>query len=66
MNEPWPEQVHLGPEYRERAAYQLTEMELRQRDGVFGPYGSLLLSELMHKQKHGKLSDADRGRYEGL
>lgn len=66
MDTPWPKQVHLGPEYRERAAYELTESALRQRDGVFGPYGSLLLSELMHKQKQGKLSDSDRRRYERL
>lgn len=66
LDTPWPAQVHLGPEYRERAAYRLTETELRQRDGVFGPYGSLLLTELMHKQKHSKLSDSDRRRYERL
>lgn len=66
MNAPWPEQVHLGPEYRERAAYQLTETELRERDGVFGPYGSLLLSELIYKQQHDSLGEADRRRYERL
>jgi hypothetical protein len=63
---PWPEQVHLGPEYRERAAFDLTETVLRQRDGVFGPYASLLLSELIYKQKHGTLNDADRRRYQRL
>lgn len=66
MDAPWPEQVHLGPEYRERAAFNLTESALRQRDGVFGPYASLLLSELIYKQKHGTLNDADRRRYQRL
>ena len=57
-------QIHLGPEYYSHQAFlELTEATGRQKDGVFGVYGSLLLSELVGKKHLGTLTADDRGRY---
>ena len=57
-------QIHLGPEYYSHQAFlELTEATGRQKDGVFGVYGSLLLSELVSRKRLGTLTAADRGRY---
>jgi hypothetical protein len=57
-------EIHLGPEYYSHQAFlELTEAAGRQKDGVFGVYGSLLLSELVSKKKLGTLTADDRARY---
>jgi formylglycine-generating enzyme required for sulfatase activity len=57
-------QIALGPEYHDHMAFtELTEATHRAKDGVFGPYGSLLLSELAVRKRLGTLSEGDRARY---
>ena len=57
-------QIHLGPEYHDHAAFtELTEATHRVKDGVFGPYASLLLSELAGRKRLGRLTPGDRARY---
>ena len=57
-------QVPLGPEYHDHMAFtELTEATHRAKDGVFGPYGSLLLSELAGRKRLGRLTPGDRARY---
>jgi formylglycine-generating enzyme required for sulfatase activity len=57
-------QVPLGPEYHDHMAFtELTEATHRAKDGVFGPYGSLLLSELAGRKRLGRLGAGDRARY---
>lgn len=57
-------QIHLGPEYYNHQAFmELTEATGRQKDGVFGVYGSLLLSELVSRKRLGTLTADDRARY---
>ena len=60
-------QIHLGPEYYDHMAFtELTEANARRKDGVFGVYGSLLLSELRSRSRLGTLTEHDRMRYERL
>jgi formylglycine-generating enzyme required for sulfatase activity len=60
-------QIHLGPEYYDHMAFtELTEATHRAKDGVFGVYGSLLLSELAGRKRLGTLTDGDRARYHRL
>jgi formylglycine-generating enzyme required for sulfatase activity len=60
-------QIHLGPEYYDHMAFtELTEANGRVKDGVFGVYGSLLLSELAGRKRLGKLTDHDIARYRRL
>ncbi len=60
-------QIHLGPEYYDHMAFtELTETNARVKDGVFGVYGSLLLSELRGRARLEALSDHDRARYQRL
>ena len=60
-------QIHLGPEYYDHMAFtELTEANARVKDGVFGVYGSLLLSELAGRRRLGKLTDHDLVRYRRL
>jgi formylglycine-generating enzyme required for sulfatase activity len=60
-------QIHLGPEYYDHMAFtELTEANARVKDGVFGVYGSLLLSELAGRKRLGKLTDHDVVRYRRL
>jgi formylglycine-generating enzyme required for sulfatase activity len=59
--------IHLGPEYYDHEAFrELTEATGRQKDGVFGVYGSLFLSELVSRMRLGKLTGDDRVRYQRL
>ena len=50
----------------QKAYMELTESVAREKDSVFGIYGTFLLSELAEKQKAGTLSASDRKRYERL
>ncbi|HZS52586.1 MAG TPA: SUMF1/EgtB/PvdO family nonheme iron enzyme [Bryobacterales bacterium] len=60
-------QIHLGPEYYDHMAFtELTEANGKIKDGVFGVYGSLLLSELACRKRLGELTADDRFRYERL
>jgi formylglycine-generating enzyme required for sulfatase activity len=60
-------EIHLGPEYYDHAAFtELTESNAKQKDAVFGVYGSLLLSELAGRKKLGTLTSDDKARYERL
>ena len=60
-------QIHLGPEYYDHMAFtELTEANAKQKDGVFGVYGSLLLSELAGRKRLSTLTDHDKARYELL
>jgi formylglycine-generating enzyme required for sulfatase activity len=60
-------QIHLGPEYYSHMAFtELTEANAKVKDGVFGVYGSLLLSELNSRKRLGTLTPADKKRYERL
>jgi formylglycine-generating enzyme required for sulfatase activity len=60
-------QIHLGSEYYDHMAFtELTEASARVKDGVFGVYGSLLLSELRGRGRLEALSDNDRARYQRL
>jgi formylglycine-generating enzyme required for sulfatase activity len=45
---------------------ELTEANAKQKDGVFGVYGSLLLSELAGRKRLGTLTNHDKSRYERL
>src|SRR5262249_54916637 len=45
---------------------ELTEAIGRLKDGVFGVYGSLLLSEMVGRKRLGTLTDNDRARYSRL
>ena len=57
-------QIHLGPEYYDHMAFtELTEANGKAKDGVFGVYGSLLLSELAGRKHLGKLTPHDIARY---
>lgn len=57
-------QIPLGPEYHDHMAFtELTEATHRAKDGVFGPYGSLLLSELAGRKRLSRLTAGDRARY---
>ena len=57
-------QIHLGPEYYDHMAFtELTEANGKAKDGVFGVYGSLLLSELAGRKHLGKLTPEDTARY---
>jgi len=57
-------QIHLGPEYYDHMAFtELTESNAKQKDGVFGVYGSLLLSELAGRKRLASLTDKDKARY---
>jgi formylglycine-generating enzyme required for sulfatase activity len=60
-------QIHLGPEYYDHMAFtELTEANAKVKDGVFGVYGSLLLSELAGRKRLGQLTDHDGARYRRL
>jgi formylglycine-generating enzyme required for sulfatase activity len=60
-------EIHLGPEYYDHTAFtELTESNAKQKDAVFGVYGSLLLSELAGRKKLGTLTPDDKARYERL
>src|SRR5262249_22615286 len=60
-------QIHLGPEYYDHMAFtELTEANGKEKDGVFGVYGSLLLSELAGRKRLGTLTESDKTRYEQL
>jgi formylglycine-generating enzyme required for sulfatase activity len=60
-------QIHLGPEYYNHMAFtELTEANAKQKDGVFGVYGSLLLSELAGRKRLATLTENDKARYERL
>jgi len=60
-------QIHLGPEYYDHMAFtELTEANARVKDGVFGVYGSLLLSELAGRKRLGTLTPDDKIRYARL
>jgi hypothetical protein len=60
-------QVHLGPEYYSHMAFtELTEANAKVKDGVFGVYGSLLLSELSSRKRLGTLTAEDKLRYARL
>jgi sulfatase modifying factor 1 len=60
-------QIHLGPEYYDHMAFtELTESNAKQKDSVFGVYGSLLLSELASRKRLSTLTEADKKRYELL
>ncbi|MBI4551944.1 MAG: SUMF1/EgtB/PvdO family nonheme iron enzyme [Candidatus Latescibacteria bacterium] len=60
-------QIHLGPEYYDHMAFtELTETSAKLKDGVFGVYGSLLLSELVGRKRLGTLTLNDRVRYRRL
>lgn len=60
-------QIHLGPEYYDHMAFtELTEANARAKDGVFGVYGSLLLSELASRKRLGTLTEDDKRRYRRL
>ena len=60
-------QIHLGPEYYSHMAFtELTEANARVKDGVFGVYGSLLLSELSSRKRLGTLTPEDKKRYARL
>jgi len=60
-------QIHLGPEYYDHMAFtELTEANAKQKDGVFGVYGSLLLSELAGRKRLGTLTENDKARYKLL
>jgi len=57
-------QMHLAPEYLDHMAFtELTEATGKIKDGVFGVYGSLLLSELASRKRLGTLSNDDKARY---
>jgi formylglycine-generating enzyme required for sulfatase activity len=60
-------EIHLGPEYYDHMAFtELTEANAKRKDGVFGVYGSLLLSELVSRKRLGTLTPEDRRRYRRL
>jgi formylglycine-generating enzyme required for sulfatase activity len=60
-------QIHLGPEYYDHMAFtELTEANAKLKDGVFGVYGSLLLSELASRKRLATLTANDKRRYERL
>jgi formylglycine-generating enzyme required for sulfatase activity len=60
-------EIHLGPEYYDHMAFtELTEANGKRKDGVFGVYGSLLLSELAGRKRLGTLTAEDRARYQRL
>src|SRR5262245_13175185 len=60
-------QIHLGPEYYDHMAFtELTEANAKVKDGVFGVYGSLLLSELAGRKRLGQLTNHDVARYRRL
>jgi formylglycine-generating enzyme required for sulfatase activity len=60
-------QIHLGPEYYDHMAFtELTEANAKQKDGVFGVYGSLLLSELAGRKRLATLTENDKSRYKRL
>jgi sulfatase modifying factor 1 len=60
-------QIHLGPEYYDHMAFtELTESNAKQKDGVFGVYGSLMLSELAGRKRLSTLTENDKARYELL
>jgi formylglycine-generating enzyme required for sulfatase activity len=60
-------EIHLGPEYYDHMAFtELTEANGKRKDGVFGVYGSLFLSELAGRKRLGTLTLEDRVRYQGL
>lgn len=60
-------QIHLGPEYYDHMAFtELTEANAKVKDGVFGVYGSLLLSELAGRKRLGTLTREDTARYTRL
>jgi formylglycine-generating enzyme required for sulfatase activity len=60
-------QIHLGPEYYSHMAFtELTEANAKVKDGVFGVYGSLLLSELSSRKRLGTLTPEDKRRYARL
>src|SRR5262249_15943547 len=60
-------QIPLGAEYYDHQAFlELTEAIGRLKDGVFGVYGSLLLSEMVGRKRLGTLTDNDRARYSRL
>ncbi|HYM11270.1 MAG TPA: hypothetical protein VEU62_11080, partial [Bryobacterales bacterium] len=60
-------QIHLGPEYYDHMAFtELTEASGKVKDGVFGVYGSLLLSELAGRKRLGTLTADDKARYRRL
>ena len=57
-------EIHLGPEYYDHMAFtELTEANAKHKDGVFGVYGSLYLSELAGRKRLGTLTEKDRARY---
>ncbi|MFN8009435.1 MAG: SUMF1/EgtB/PvdO family nonheme iron enzyme [Terriglobia bacterium] len=57
-------QIHLGPEYYDHMAFtELTEANGKVKDGVFGVYGSLLLSELTGRKRLNRLTPEDTARY---
>jgi hypothetical protein len=60
-------EIHLGPEYYDHMAFtELTEANGKRKDGVFGVYGSLYLSELAGRKRLGTLTAEDRARYQRL
>lgn len=60
-------EIHLGPEYYDHMAFtELTEANGKRKDGVFGVYGSLFLSELAGRKRLGTLTQEDRVRYQRL
>ena len=60
-------EIHLGPEYYDHMAFtELTEANAKRKDGVFGVYGSLFLSELAGRKRLGTLNPEDRVRYQRL
>jgi formylglycine-generating enzyme required for sulfatase activity len=60
-------ELHLGPEYYDHMAFtELTEANAKLKDGVFGVYGSLLLSELAGRKRLGSLTADDTARYKRL
>jgi formylglycine-generating enzyme len=60
-------EIHLGPEYYDHMAFtELTEANGKRKDGVFGVYGSLYLSELAGRKRLGTLTAEDRVRYQRL
>ena len=57
-------QIHLSQEHYDHMAFtELTEATAKVKDGVFGVYGSLLLSELKGRARLEALSENDRARY---
>jgi formylglycine-generating enzyme required for sulfatase activity len=58
-------EIRLGPEYYDHMAFtELTEANAKRKDGVFGVYGSLYLSELAGRKRLGTLTkQEDRTRY---